>query len=163
MDITMKTTTGKMITQRMSPSDSIYNVKTRICLMEGIHPHQHSLIFSDTVLENDRTLTDYNIPSKAILHLVATLVRPANSKIFVKNPTGNTIAVDINPSDTIGMVIERIGKVEEFLPGKLPALVSDGKLLSHGVTLGQYNIQEDSTLLLVHLGVCFTHCITLHS
>ena len=70
MLIFVETRAGKTITLTVAPSDTIDILKQMIYAQEGTPFNQQRLVLAGCVLENDRTLCDYNIQKESTVHLV---------------------------------------------------------------------------------------------
>ncbi len=70
MQIFIRKITTNRFPVEVEPSDSILTVKQKIKDIEGTLPIAQRLIYKGMVLEEHRTLQDYNIQDEAIVHIV---------------------------------------------------------------------------------------------
>jgi ubiquitin len=146
MQIFVKTLTGKTMTCEVKPTDTVAHLKQFINEREGIPADQQRLIFGGKQLEDERCLSDYNVQKENTVHLVLRL--RGGMQIFVRTLTGKTITVEVEHTDNLRTLKERI-LAKEGIPIDQQRLIFAGKSLEDEKTIADYNIQKESTLHLV--------------
>ena len=127
----------------VDPNDTIQEIKSNVKSKGGILSDKHSLTFVGETLEDGRTLSSYNIPENSLLQygskgtLISILVRIHSYR--------KTIILVVDPKDTIESVKGKI-QDRERIPSQNQHVFSMFGLLETGKTLGDYGIENESTL-----------------
>jgi len=154
----------------VEPTESIESVKQKIADQEGVEESTQRLIFGGKQLENGKTLQDYDISDDATVHLVLRLRGGALHKrsrsfsppgsvvdlsrfrggqqLQVKTLAGKTISVEVEPTESIESVKQKIAD-QEGVEESTQRLIFGGKQLENGKTLQDYDISDDATVHLV--------------
>ena len=143
--IYVKTQTGRTFPLMVENSYAIKTVKSIIQVNEEIPPDQQRLIYAGGELEEQKTLGDYGVKERAILHLV---LRSTGTPIFVETPLGKIITLSVDASDKIGKIKARL-QDKEAISADQQQLMFNGEELEDDRTVGYYNIHEKCTLHLI--------------
>ncbi|CAB0008914.1 unnamed protein product [Nesidiocoris tenuis] len=73
MLIRVMTYSGKTVDIDIDPDDTIFRIKERVEVLEGIPPQQQRLIFCGKQLNDEKTILEANIIGGSTLHLVLAL------------------------------------------------------------------------------------------
>ena len=147
MKICVKTLKGKTIDLDVKSLDTIENIKDKINENMKILPEFQVLFFEEKELEeDDKSLSDYNIKSGSIIHLVLRL--KGIITIIIKTIIGYTFKLKVESLGIIRNIKEKI-KDKELIPIEQQILFLDGKQLDDEKILIDYNIKNKSNILLV--------------
>ena len=149
LEVTILSECRRLVTLEVNATDSILELKREIQNITGVPPRKQSLSFAGIELENERTISAYNIQNKSSINLVVQI------KVYLVNPlTQERITLVQKPRDTIGSVKDNI-YAQTKISSDRQVLKFSGRELDDGHTLKYYNIQSESQLFLCEAVVIF--------
>jgi len=115
LQVTVKTLTGKSISLDAEASDGIDALKYKLGARHGVPVE--GTVLALQMDEDGTPLKDFNLKHKSTLHLVELMDIDISGpqQIFVKTPSGKTLAIDAEAEDTIAMLKTEI-YVNEGIP-----------------------------------------------
>ena len=143
LEVTILTEGRRLVTLEVNTTDSILELKQEVQDKTGVPLKKQSLSFSGIELENERTISAYNIRNKSSINLVVKI------KVYFVNALTpqERITLELKPKDTIGSVKDKI-HAKTKISSYQQVLKFNGKELDDGHTLKYYNIKSNSQLLL---------------
>jgi hypothetical protein len=149
IELYIKTLTGSDFTVFVDPIYTIENLKDLIRDKERIPISQQRLIYHAQLLEDGRTLEDYNIQNGSSIHLVLRLRGGGYGSIIINTWSGKIIHVSLDESTLkICHIKDKIQELEK-IPKENQILLLKGNQLADEKTLDHYKIREESKIHLV--------------
>ena len=153
MQIFIRTPAGNTLTIDVVPSDSIENVKAIIQDREGFAPNKQILTFGRWVLEDGRTLSDYNIQKESTIRL--TLIA---DPIPAPDPLQQSSILSMTSTQAVG------GKsIEVIINGNFVEKLSNIQVDSSMLTYGDWLQSPTQIRLTLPAGVAGVHSIQIYN
>jgi ubiquitin C len=141
MEIKVKTPQGKIIPITTKPSDTIKDIKKKVQQKLNIPVKEQRLVFGGDELEDGDTLEDAGIRHGDVIDL-------EGMQIQIKTPDGKVFPLNVQPTDTILMVKQRV-QTQEGVPVREQHLFfKKDRELDDAPTLSEKGIRHGDTLLL---------------
>ena len=146
------------ITINADSSDSLQDIQEIIREKEGISINQQWLIYSGKQLENDKTLSYYNIQNNSTVFLIVRSINPL--RIYIKYMSTNEFEVDLSYNSKIVLDLYEI-----IMNCKLNSIQIRFKdtFLSPSKSLNFYGVKNNSLLELVKVSELIVKDLSLNT
>ena len=165
--IYIRTLDGKYFFINISPLNTIKDIKNKINGSKGIPVEEQKLFFQGKVLEDIKTIEQYNILPESTLHLTIkseTLknnqtnnkkvnlnedisIKFINKKIIFIQTLNEVFNIDVKESDTIKSVKDKIKNLKNYNQDQ-QILINNGMELENDKTLKDYKIYDREIIIL---------------
>jgi ubiquitin C len=112
-----------------------------------ISPEQQRLIYSGKQLQDNRTLSDYNLYSDCTIQVLPRL-RGGAYQIYLKLLSGERVSIEVEPTDTIFSLKQQISNLYQ-IPVEQQTLMVSGTRLIDAKSISDYKIMENHTVFMV--------------
>lgn len=139
-------------------SDKVEALKKEIAKQQGCLVNHIQLRLNGQTLENDRILKSYSIKNDSIIDLTRIFIpdpdlrAPQNINVFIKTLTGRIFSFQLSDANTIEALKKKFEE-QEGIPLNQLKLIFAGKTLENARTLKSYDIQNDSSIHVIHMPI----------
>ena len=127
-------------------SDTLKKLKKKIEDKQEILPNKYKLILNTgEKLEHNKTIGDYELNRNPIIYLVYD----KNFEIFLLTPNEEVYNLNVEPSDKIINIKEKIKDKLDILPNQYKLIFNENELEEYK-TLDDYNIKKEDIVYLVY-------------
>eukprot|EP00761_Pharyngomonas_kirbyi_P012375 gb/GECH01012402.1/.p1 GENE.gb/GECH01012402.1/~~gb/GECH01012402.1/.p1 ORF type:complete len:771 (+),score=201.68 gb/GECH01012402.1/:1-2313(+) len=120
MQLFVNTPLTRTLSFQAEPFTTIEEIKKKTQEREGIPIECQRLVYATKQLNDQNTLADYNISKDSTLFLLLRL--KGGMQIQIKTTTGRTLTLDVDPSETLRTVKQKVA-VKEGIPPEYQRLV----------------------------------------
>ncbi len=142
----VKTLTGQTIMLRVTPRDTVAQVKAKIEQQEGIPVGKQRLIFVGEQLHDDHCFLDYRIEHESAVHLVIR-ERGVSFEVYVRAPSGRSHVFEVDPQGSIEQIKNKL-RDREGIPCDIQQFFYNERRLEHDRPLAELGVVSGSTLRL---------------
>ncbi|KAH7821954.1 putative polyubiquitin [Monocercomonoides exilis] len=148
-EICIRKLSGKTLKIDVNSEMTVKDLKERIYEYDNTPPYEQKLTFNGKNLEDDRTLSSYNIQEDAIIPLVLRLPGGKSNDLFVKSLGGQTLRFGMDTAVTRVRDVKQMVAEREGIPVEQQRLVWGLKELRDEMELSEYGIGDKCTMHLV--------------